>query len=210
MIYYVVPARAGSRGWPGKNIQLYKHTSSQLFALSPVIVSTDCPEIVEMATLNVFCVHNRARHAEDCSPIIGVMMDVAESYRMKADDIIVMLYLTYPGRRRKDIDNAILFFEREHAESMLCRFPAVTSPYMCTFEDGGPVIEHQLFRRQDYPRCYERSHYIAIMRVRELCNLGLNLYNHYTRYMDIEKPIDVDTEEDYRRFCLENGIVHTS
>ena len=86
----------------------------------------------------------------------------------------------------------------------LCRKKTNSHPYLC-FESlpkhkAKPVIEHTLYRRQDYPECFEVSHFISIFRTEELNKLSDQLYNENTIFYSIEDKIDVDHEEDFLKY----------
>jgi hypothetical protein len=68
---------------------------------------------------------------------------------------------------------------------------------------GSQIVDHDLYRYQDYPEVFEISHYIAIQEVGELPNLNRNLYNEDTVFYPIENVIDVDYEEDFEKFLKE-------
>jgi CMP-N-acetylneuraminic acid synthetase len=66
---------------------------------------------------------------------------------------------------------------------------------------GNQLVEHNLYRRQDYPKVFEISHFISIFEIGELFNLNDNLYNKNTIYYPVGDVVDVDTNKD-----LENII----
>jgi CMP-N-acetylneuraminic acid synthetase len=69
---------------------------------------------------------------------------------------------------------------------------------------GKQVIKHNLYRRQDYPECFEISHYISIFNKNIIHNLNNNLYNKDTVYFSIDETIDVDTEKDLKNYNEKN------
>ena len=65
---------------------------------------------------------------------------------------------------------------------------------------GIPLISHELYRRQDYPRCFCMSCFVVIFKVSEFSSLTALLYNSNTKFYDLQtEPLDVDYEEDYLR-----------
>lgn len=198
MIYYVIPAREGSKGLKHKNRKLFNYTISIIPKeyYSNVIVTTDDNEIKKMA--NGFKVIDRPEHlSNDTASIKDVLMHV--SGEMKEDDLIVMLYLTYPKRVFEHVRSAIKYFYDNNAKSLLCKEEVKTHPYLCIYDDGSQIVTHNLYRRQDYPTCYEISHYIAIVKVSEIKNLNNNIYNNETVFYHIDRVIDVDTIQDFER-----------
>ena len=199
MIYYVIPARKGSKGLPNKNQILFNYTFSIIPEeyWSNVIVTTDDEKIKEMAQ-DVTVIDRPDELANDTASIKDVLLHA--SVDMKESDIIVMLYLTYPERTFEEVECALKFFFEYKAESLLCRKETKTHPYLCVYESGRQVVKHNKYRRQDYPKIYEISHYIAIVKVKKLKDLNNNIYNIDTFYYDIGDVIDVDTMEDLRRY----------
>jgi CMP-N-acetylneuraminic acid synthetase len=65
---------------------------------------------------------------------------------------------------------------------------------------GKQLIPHNLYRRQDYPKVFEISHFISIFMGFELDNLNSNLYNNDTIFYPIDNIIDVDTQKDLDSF----------
>ena len=120
-----------------------------------------------------------------------------------------MLYLTYPERTWTDIEAALNFFIDNKAKSLLCRVEPKSHPYLCMFSEDGnkgkQIVEHNLYRRQDYPECFELSHFICIFRANELEKLNKNLYNKDTIFYKIKRPVDVDTKEDLKRYYDKNN-----
>lgn len=206
-IYYVVPARKGSKELPMKNRELYKYTFDVLnnFPNDNVIITTDDNQIATEAEVYGF-------NVEKCDPKLygdavclqDVLIDLINKKGLSDNDIIVMLYLTYPERTYSDIKKAIKFFKDKDAKSLLCKKEPKTNPYLCFVENGvhgDQVVNHDLFRRQDYPKIFEISHYIFISYVSEIPNLKKNLFNERTIFFPIRDVIDVDRKEDIEKFA---------
>lgn len=202
----IIPARKGSKGFPFKNRKLMNITFDILPSkCHDVIVTSDDEVVLEEAAKRGFHIIDRSKElSSDTASVKDVLLDVIE--RMKFDDYetIIMLYLTYITRLWRDVIKAVDFFNRnDGAQSLLCRYKAETHPYLCAYEvegnKGKQIVEHDLYRRQDYPKVFEISHYIFIAFVDEIKKLNKNLYNENTIFFEIEKPIDVDYEEDFMR-----------
>ena len=118
-----------------------------------------------------------------------------------------MIYNTYPERTWEDIQRAVKFFEERDAASMLCKKEVSISPFLMMYDKGDhgeQVISHNLYRRQDYPKCFEISHFVSIFSKKELVNLNNNLYNKNTVFLKIDNPIDIDTKEDLEKYNEKN------
>lgn len=203
MIYYVIPARKGSKDLPLKNRKLFEATAKTVSDLySTVIVSTDDSKIKKIARKDYrFDVRNRpANLATDEASTRGVLIDVAKKSHLRGHDIIIMLYLTYPERTRKTIEDGFEYFIGSGAKSMLCGIEPKTHPFMCIYEDGRQIVEHDLCRRQEYPTVFEISHLIFISYVSELDKLNRNLYNDDTIFWKHDRLTDIDTEKDLNVF----------
>ena len=198
MIYYLIPARRGSKGWPGKNRVLFKYTADTLTDKEAVVVSTDDPIIFGKALLENFITIDRPEKlAGDNADIIGVLKNAAEEMGMKKEDTIVLLYLVHPTRTRDDIGNALKYFNKEKAKSLVCRYKADPNPYECIDENGKQLIPHDYYRRQDFPVCYKFVHFVAIYKVFEIENLNKLAFNKNTTWLDIDEPVDIDYEKDF-------------
>ena len=121
-----------------------------------------------------------------------------------------MLYLSYPERQWEEIEKAISFLKSvKDIRSLLCKKEIKTHPWLCLIEEGEnfgkQIVEHNLYRRQDYPKCFEISHYISIFYASEVQFLNKNLYNSKTVFYPIEEKVDVDSFNDLKRFHDQNN-----
>ena len=203
----VIPAREGSKGLPHKNRTLLEHTLAKIpkNLKDSVIITTDDKFIIEK-TENEFNVLKRRKElSADDTSTKDVILNVIEECEIGGDEIIIMLYLTYPERQWKEIEKAISFFKNSKgATSLLCKKETKTHPWLCLIEEGEnfgkQIVEHNLYRRQDYPKCFEISHYISIFYASGVQFLNKNLYNSKTVFYPIEEKVDVDTYKDLKRF----------
>jgi CMP-N-acetylneuraminic acid synthetase len=205
-VIYVIPARAGSKGFPGKNRVLFPYIVDQL---SPqmkesTIVTTDDEDIKTMALAASLTVHERPEElADDSASIKDVMIRVRNDMDERPREMC-LLYLTYPQRIHWDIKAAEILFHKSGKSSMLCSQPVLTHPYMCIGADGKQIVPHKLYRRQDYPVVREISHFIGVFKAGILEQLNDNLYNDKTHFMPLDgRVIDVDTEADWQEFIAD-------
>ncbi len=211
MLYMIIPARQGSKRFKNKNRKLLPYTLKEIPSEihERTVITTDDEYIWNRVSNMDVKLHERSeRLAGDEVSMREVLISVAEDFNFEKTDTFVMLYLTYPGRNYEDIKSAINFFQDHNADSLLCRQPAKSHPYLCMYAEennkGSQIIDHELYRYQDYPEVFELSHYIAIQKVGEIPNLNPNLYNEDTVYYPVGNVIDVDYEEDFDRFLKEN------
>lgn len=202
----LIPARRNSKGLKFKNRRLFDFTIAEIPQdyLPKTYVSTDDEEIREKA-LQLCNVHDRTEEVSgDTASTLSLVKQFKKDFSLTNDEIVVMLYLTYPERTFAEVLDAARFFEENNLKSMLCKKETKVSPYLQMFDlgngKGKQIIEHNLYRRQDYPKTFEISHYISIFRVSEIENLNNNLYNRDTHFYEIKEKIDVDSKEDLERF----------
>jgi CMP-N-acetylneuraminic acid synthetase len=75
----------------------------------------------------------------------------------------------------------------------------LTHPYLCVHADGRQIVEHNLYRRQDYPEVYEISHFHCMFEAGDIDSLNHNLYNANTYFYDIPRVVDIDHEKDMEK-----------
>jgi len=209
----IIPARLGSKGLPFKNRTLIRHTLAIIpeDLLSSTWVTTDDSEIIKIAEeYGVNIIDRPSALAEDETSIKDVIIHAYDKIQPKRSDFIVLLYATYPGRRWSDVLSAYLLMidsnNREMSQSLLCRQEVQSHPYLCLTEDptnplfGKQVIQHNLYRRQDYPVCFELSHYISIFRADSIYKLNSNMYCDTTIFYTIPRVIDIDLKKDLDKF----------
>lgn len=198
---FVIPARRNSKGLPFKNRKLLDFTLESLpqEIMKNVIIATDDEFIKERySTFNIF--ERSEEVSNDQASTKSLMFEI--SPHVKTDNI-VMLYLTYPERTYENILEAIIFYELNYAYSLLCRKEISTSPFLMLYDmgiHGEQIVKHNYYRRQDYPKCFEISHFVSIFNKKELRYLNNNLYNEKTVFMPIDNFIDVDTHKDLEKF----------
>ena len=206
----VIPARKGSKGLPGKNAILINQTLSTIpnYVKDSVIITTNDGKVIDQSAGYQILLRNNELSGDDVSTK-DVLSNVLQQYNIPDEEIIMMLYLTYPERTWTDIEAALNFFIDNKAKSLLCRVEPKSHPYLCMFSEednkGRQIVEHNLYRRQDYPECFELSHFICIFRANELEKLNKNLYNKDTIFYKIKRPVDVDTKEDLQRYYDKNN-----
>ena len=114
------------------------------------------------------------------------------------------MYLTYPERTFEDVEKIYSFFKKNHGVSLLCAEEPDMHTYRAFYalEDyrGKKVVENDLYRRQDYPKCFIASHFLAIIKVEYLHLVDKNLYHPQTLFYKLGHTIDVDHEKDLEKF----------
>ncbi len=207
MIKYVIPARKNSKGLPFKNRKLINYTLNSLPKKinTHVLLTTDDEKLIEVGSqYGIQCISRDPGLALDETSTKSVIVDLKNQGYITDNDIVIMLYLTYPQRTWSNICSAFDFFIDKNAESLLCQKElSSTHPYLYLLNNGEfmgkQLVKHDLYRRQDYPKVFEISHFISIFYGREIVNLNNNLYNDNTVFYPIDNIIDVDTQKDLDR-----------
>jgi CMP-N,N'-diacetyllegionaminic acid synthase len=143
----IIPARGGSKGLPGKNIRslcgvpLIAHTiraAHKAESVECVVVSTDCPEIANIAVREGAEIIARPRElATDTASASDVYL---HAMAVLCVSRIVALLPTSPLRTAQDIDGAMgLFFERSALSVVSFSKPTHPPEWACLIIDGRPV-----------------------------------------------------------------------
>ncbi|MDE6010522.1 MAG: acylneuraminate cytidylyltransferase family protein [Muribaculaceae bacterium] len=224
---YLIPARGGSKGIPGKNIKplagvpLIAHTIRQALQVADsadVVVSTDDPAIAATAREHGASVPfmRPAELATDTASSRSVIIDALE--RMKASgrdyEAVVLLQPTSPLRTADDIRRTITAFEDSRqrfgedrgAEMAVTVSEARTNPYYSAFETDDAGFLHiskgdgRYTRRQDAPKVWEFNGAVYVI---DADALRRDELSRLSRTLPVEMPasrsIDLDTPADWAR-----------
>ena len=116
-IYFVIPARKGSKGFPLKNRKLLGYTIKEIPRKihQKTIISTDDKEIIKkVSNTQIKIIKRDPKLCGDKVSVRDVMKDVVKKCGLKNSDVIVMLYLTYLGRKFQEIKNSNNFIVQEN------------------------------------------------------------------------------------------------
>ena len=199
--HFIIPARKNSKGFTYKNRFLFENLPLELKDKNTIVTSDD--EVIEKMNQQLYNFNflKRPPHlSEDTTSIKPVLEHVVSEYNLPPEDDLVVLYLTYPERTYDDIKRILTFYHHWKGESLLCKEPLKQHPYLCFYDKGiygKRIVDHNMYRRQDYPKCFFGSHYVAIVKVKFLPSVDLNLYSKKTLFYDLqEHKIDVDNKTD--------------
>ena len=170
----IIPARGGSKGLPGKNIRpllgkpLIGWSIEQAFAsryIDEVVVSSDCPEIIEISRkfgANV-PFKRPAKLASDNSTTIDVLIHCLDWFEEnnKSFDILVLLEPTSPIREVSDIDNSlrILISKEQGSVVSVCKTEGQNPAFCFKKNDDSKInpyleIQPTNLRRQEIELVY--------------------------------------------------------
>jgi CMP-N,N'-diacetyllegionaminic acid synthase len=173
----IVPARAGSKGVPGKNVKplagrpLIEYTADaarESGVLDRVILSTDSLEIAEAGRrCGLEAPFMRPPNlAADDTPMLPVIQHAVETLAAGGwvADVIVLLQPTSPLRLGSHIRDAVTMLRESKADSVVTvvELPRHLSPdYVMRIEDGAlrPFLPEgaRVTRRQDARAAYSRD-----------------------------------------------------
>lgn len=215
---YIIPARGGSKGIPGKNIKSL--CGKPLIAYSidvamkcaadrrHIILSTDSDKIAEVGrSLGLEVDYMRpAELATDTSgsrEVILDAMDWADSQGI-AYDCVVLLQPTSPLRTADDVKGALALYN-SGIDMVVSVTPASCNPYYNCFEtdpDSGYLHvskgDGRLTRRQDAPPAWEYNGAVYVINPASIRRSGLGEFAARVPYeMPRSRSIDLDTPTDW-------------
>ena len=218
-ILYLIPARGGSKGIPGKNIKdfigkpLICHAIDQARAAGAedrdICVSTDSDDIrstVEQYGLPVPFM--RPDHlATDTAGTYEVILHALDQYEAAGIhyDLVILLQTTSPLRRADDITNALELWH-PGIDMVVSVCEAATNPYYNAFEtdtEGNLHIskgDGHYTRRQDAPKVWEYNGAVYVMSTESLRKMPMSRFPVRKPYvMPAERSVDLDTPADWLR-----------
>ncbi len=223
-IFALIPARAGSKGVPNKNLKTL--LGKPLIAwtiefakmckyVDKVIVSTDSKEIAEVSKrFGAEVPFMRPKNlAKDDTPMYKVVLHAIRTLKALGEkfDVIVLLQPTSPLRTHKDIERAIERFLSSSAKSLVsvCERSKYYFWAMEINAYGYLKIKKIPSRRQVLPKVYVPNGAIYISHV----NVFLKEKTFFTNrtlpfIMPEERSIDIDTETDFKiAECLMRDVL---
>lgn len=214
---YIIPARGGSKGIPGKNIKplmgkpLICYSIDVARALAPdsrIILSTDSEQIADVARGYGLPVPymRPAALATDTAGSREVILDAmqwADSQGIEYDRV-VLLQPTSPLRTPEDVAECERLYSPD-IDMVVTVTPARCNPYYNCFETD-PVTgmlhiskgDGTLTRRQDAPPAWEYNGAVYVINPRSIRQLPMG---KFTRRIPVEMPpersLDLDTPIDW-------------
>lgn len=221
---FLIPARGGSKGIPGKNRKLlagkplicYAIDAAREVSLSDddICVSTDDDEIIRVVEDYGLKVPFRrpGELSQDHSGSYEVIVHALEHYKAQGKnyDAVVLLQPTSPLRTGAHVREAIERYSPE-CDMVVSVSEAKSNPYYVMFqEDKEGFLQHILngnfVRRQDCPTVYEYNGAVYVMNVRSLQEKHLSEFTKNRKYvMPASVSIDLDTPDDwdYAEYLME-------
>lgn len=203
-ILAVIPARAGSKGIPNKNIRIIGGHPMVYYAIcnglnsekiTDVVVSTDSPEVgIIAAQLGA-----KVKWRDEALCGDGVTLDavVADAVPKGQWDYIVTMQPTSPTLRVSTLDRAIQYAIESDLDTVIS---AINDPHLSWGEKDGRKVPNyrQRLNRQYLPPCYLETGAFVISKASAV-TLETRIGPKVDVYeLPAEEALDVDTFEDLR------------
>lgn len=214
----IIPARAGSKRLPGKNmrplsgkplIQWSIEVAFQSGCFDEVIITSDSDEILSLAhSLNCYCVRRPPELATDASPTFQAILHAIEAFEQDKNQSvshIMLLQPTSPLRSVTDIKHAFALKKESGADSLISVCEMEHSPlWSNTLDTEGRMddfLRAEIInkRSQDLPTYYRLNGAIYLTeadRIKE--HNGFFMPNSRALIMPGERSVDVDTILDFK------------
>lgn len=215
-ILYLIPARGGSIGLPGKNLEKINGKAlinrSIDFARNftsdnNICLSSDSLEIINCAEANKIKVPFIRPEilSNDYSSTYDVILHAINYYESKNVfyDLLVLLQPTTPFRKIKDLKKMLNQWDND-LEMMVSVKESHASPYFNLFEEDENNYlmkskKSDATRRQDLPKVYSLNGSIYIYNIKSLKKKHSNEFYKIKKYV-MDNPIysiDIDTKLDW-------------
>ena len=224
-ILYLIPARKGSKGLPGKNIKILGNKPlieySIDFALENIkvddelCISTDDIEVMKIAESKGISIPfiRPESLSDDNASSYDVIIHALNYYEEngKNFDSILLLQPTSPFRNINDFHNIIDMYE-ENCDMVVSVKITKENPYFTLFEENkeGMLVKSKsgdFVRRQDCPSVYAFNGSMYLINTKSIKKFKLNEFNRIKKIiMPEERSVDIDNQADWTlaEFYLNN------
>lgn len=213
---FLIPARGGSKGIPGKNVKLLGNRPLIYYTIDAanaafesgdrIVVSTDSDEIAEVVRQygNYVPFIRPAELASDTAGSREVILHALDFFEQKDEhfDCIVLLQPTSPFRKGTHVKEALKLY-RPSFDMVVSAFETKSNPYYVLFEENsGGFIEKSkqgnFTRRQDCPKVFELNGAIYVINPKSVRSENLPDFKHTRVYeMNAADSVDLDTSDDW-------------
>jgi CMP-N-acetylneuraminic acid synthetase len=206
----IIPARAGSKGVPGKNKRMVAGKPLVAYSfeaalaarrIDRVILTTDDPDVAALGrAAGITVVERPAEIAADASPVIDAVVHALDATGVADPAAIVLLQPTSPLRTGADIDAALALFEASGLP--VCSVVRVEDAHPARMYriDRGRLVPQMpdlaTARRQDLPPLYLRNGAIYIVGPAQLARREIICDPMAPYEMPAERSANVDAEID--------------
>tara|TARA_B110000211_G_scaffold133702_1_gene153280 strand:- start:9548 stop:10240 length:693 start_codon:yes stop_codon:yes gene_type:complete len=213
----VVPARAGSKRLPQKNIKLLNnlpliaHTFEAIKNskyISTTIATSDCQQVLNISAqyANTYPLNRPAELASDEATTADVVLHAVEyAKQFEEFDIVCLLQPTSPLRTTQDIDSAITLYIEKQAKGVVSMAKCEHSPLWATPLDTPNEFKNFIkgltnARSQDLKEFYQLNGAIYLVDHNILINTKKIFLedDYYPFIMTPENSVDIDTLLDFK------------
>ncbi|WP_222535551.1 acylneuraminate cytidylyltransferase family protein [Pedobacter polysacchareus] len=212
---YIIPARGGSKGIPGKNIKylsgkpLIYYTldiARKLAADEDICVTTDCDEIISV--VKAYGLHVPFKRPEvlatDTAGTYDVLLHAIEYYEQQGIkyDNIMLLQPTSPFRTKENLVDIKNLYHKE-LDMVVSVCESHQSPYFTLFEDNkdGFLMKSKdgyFQTRQEAPPVYFYNGSLYLINVASLKKTPIHSFSRIKKYvMDDIHSVDIDSPLDW-------------
>ena len=214
-ILYLIPARSGSKGLPGKNTKILGDkpliSYSIDFALQnlkngdELCISTDDENVIDIAIKKGINIPFKRplELATDTSTTYDVLIHALNHYVKlgKRFDALLLLQPTSPFRTENDLKLMLSLYDN-NLDMVVSVKIAKENPYFTLFEDNNGYIvkskNKNFDRRQDCPEIYAFNGSIYLININSLMNSKINEFTKIRKFvMPEERSIDIDSLADW-------------
>mgnify|MGYP000385495370 CR=1 FL=1 len=211
----IIPARAGSKGLPGKNIKDLCGKPMLAYSIeaainskyiSDVIISTDDQEIADIAvSYGAICPFLRPEYlaSDDAIAVdnyIYTLERLNSEYGYNIKEFIV-LQPTSPLRKTSDIDNAIELFKQKDADSVISYteeiHPITWHKYLDNNGKFVNIFPETIQNRQINKPSYYPNGAVFVFNFELIKNKKYYSDNSFAYLMERENSADIDTIQDF-------------
>lgn len=213
----IIPARRDSKGLPGKNWKLlnnqplisYSITVAQQFQeIDTICISTNSPEIVEIAQTNHQLKVPFLRPEElstDTTSSREVILHALDFYQNKNIEFtdVLLLQPTSPFRKLDHLKNAWELYKKSDCDMVTSVYVSPFNPYYNIFLESPEgfiqrSIPSNFTRRQDCPPAYVLNGSIYFFKANSIRENDMSNMKKIVKFeMDEKYSIDIDSEWDW-------------
>jgi len=214
-ILYLIPARSGSKGLPGKNTKILGDkpliSYSIDFALQnlkngdELCISTDDENVIDIAIKKGINIPFKRPFelATDSSTTYDVLIHAINHYLILGErfDALLLLQPTSPFRTNNDLKSMLSLYDN-NLDMVVSVKIAKENPYFTLFEENNGYIvkskNKNFDRRQDCPEVYAFNGSIYLININSLMNSKINEFTKIRKFvMPDERSIDIDSLADW-------------
>ena len=215
----VIPARAGSKGIPNKNllsiggkplIAWSIEAAVQSAIIDKIIVTSDGDEILSAAKVykEVDVLKRPEELAQDHTPTAPVITHALKTLNINTDEYeyLILLQPTSPLRNHKDIDAAFETLKASDANALISVVQPDHHPLKSFksneegYLEGLVNNEYPFMPRQVLPKAYQPNGAIYIINLKTFLEKETFFTDTTIAYeMSADKSIDLDTAEDIKK-----------